>query len=61
MRNERWLTAGAVGGLGLAGLVFSLSLTGDVPGLLGLAALAAIPLCGIGLSLGATWRGSRGS
>ncbi len=61
MRSERWLTAGAVGLLGLAGTVFSLSLTGDVPGLLGLAALASVPLCAIGLSLGATGRGSRGS
>ena len=61
MRKDRWLTAGAVGVLGLAGAIFTLSLTGDVPGLLGLAAIAAVPLCGLGLSLGATWRGSRGS
>ena len=61
MRRERWLTAGAVGMLGLAGTLFALSLTGDVPGLMGLAALAAVPVCGVGLSLGATGRGSRGS
>ena len=57
MRHERWLVAA----LGLAGAVFTLSLTGDVPGLLGLAALAAMPLCGVGLAAAATWRGSRGS
>ena len=61
MRSERWLIAGAVGLLGLAGALFTLSLTGDVPGLLGLAALAVLPLCGVGLAAGATWRESRGS
>ena len=60
MRVGRWLIGGAVGGIGAAGALFTLSLTGDVPGLLGLAAIAALPLCGLALAVGANGRESRG-
>lgn len=50
MNSSRALIAWGVGGLGLAGTVFTLALTGDIPGVWGLAALASLPLGGIVLA-----------
>jgi len=47
-------TTGAILALGLIGTLFTLSLSGELSGLWGLAALAALPLAGLILAAWAT-------
>lgn len=46
--------------LGLVGAVFTLSLTGDLPGLYGLLALAALPVACVGLAIADAGAGRAG-